>query len=183
MSKSGVSTLLTVLGSIGVVATTILAIESTPKAQRLLDEAKRDKGEDLTILETVKTAAPVYIPTIVVGVSTIACICGANVLNKQVQSSMASAYALLDSSYKAYRRKVEDIHGEGSDEEILSQMAKDEYEAELISEIPEGELLFWDPYARQYFMATVDDVLQKTEMADGMECYILSSPFDTPIVW
>lgn len=183
MKKSSVSTLLTVLGVIGVAATAIVAVKNAPKAQYLLEEAELDKGEKLTKLEKVKVAAPAYIPAIAVGTATVACVVGANVMNKHIQASMASAYALLDSSYKAYRKKVEDIHGEGSDEEILAQMAKDEYEQELIDDIPEGELLFWDPNSRQYFVSTVDHVLQKTELEDGMECYILTTPFDVPWNW
>lgn len=183
MKKSSVSTLLTVLGAVGVAATAIVAVKNTPKAQRLLEEAECAKGEKLTKIEKVKVAAPAYIPAIAVGTATVACIFGANAMNKHIQASMTSAYALLDSSYKAYRRKVEDIHGEGSDDEILVQMAKDEYERELIDDIPEGELLFWDPNTRQYFLSTVDHVLQKTEMEDGMECYILTTPWDVPWDW
>ena len=183
MKKSSVSTLLTILGAIGVAATAIVAVKSAPKAQQLMEEAKKEKGEELTSLEKVKVATPAYIPAIAVGTATVACIVGANVLNKHIQAAMTSAYALLDSSYKAYRQKVEEIHGEGSDETILAEMAKDEYEKELIDDIPEGELLFWDPNMRQYFVSTVDNVLQKTDMGDGMECYIISTPFDVPWVW
>lgn len=183
MKKSSVSTLLTIIGAVGVAATAIVAVKNTPKAQSLLEEAECAKGEELTKLEKVKVATPAYIPAIAVGTATVACILGANALNKHIQASMASAYALLDSSYKAYRKKVEDIHGEGSDEEILVQMAKDEYEESLMDEIPEGELLFWDQNTRQYFTSTVDHVLQKTTMDDGLECYILVTPFDVPWDW
>ena len=183
MKKSSVSTLLTIFGAVGVVATAVVAVKSAPKAEYLLEKAEYEKGDKLTKLEKVKIAAPAYIPAIAVGTATIACIFGSNAINKHIQASMASAYVLLDSSYKAYRRKVEETFGEGSDEDILAKMAVDEYERELISEIPEGELLFWDPNTRQYFLSTVDHVLQKTEMEDGMECYIISTPFDVPWDW
>lgn len=183
MKKSSVSTLLTIFGAAGVVVTAVMAVKATPKAQHLLEKAEYEKYDKLTKLEKVKVAAPAYIPAIAVGTATIACIFGANALNKHIQASMTGAYALLDSSYKAYRRKVEETYGEGSDDDILAKMASDEYEKELISEIPEGELLFWDPNTRQYFLSTVDHVLQKTEMEDGMECYILSTPFDVPWDW
>ena len=183
MKKSGVSTLLTILGAVGVAATAIVAVKNAPKAQQLLEKAEEAKGEELTAIEKVKTAAPAYIPTIAVGTATVACIFGANAINKHIQASMTSAYALLDSSYKAYRRKVEELHGEGSDDEILIQMAEDEYSQAPTDDIPEGELLFWDPSSRQYLLSTVDHVIQKTEMPDGMECYIITTPFDVPWDW
>lgn len=181
MSKmSGVSTLLTVLGGIGVIATAVMTAKDSTKARNLLIDAEMDKGDKLTTKEKVLVAAPAYIPTIVAASATITCIFGANFLNKRAQASLASAYALLDASYKEYRRKVDDIHGEGSDDAILSELAKDEYEATLMEDIPEGELLFWDPSSRRYFTSTIDQVIQKVEMEDGMEAYIISTPFDVP---
>lgn len=89
------STVLTCLGGIGVVATSIMAIKATPKALELIEEAKKEKGEELSKWETVKVAAPKYIPAMMTGVATIACIFGANVLNKRQQASLISAYASL----------------------------------------------------------------------------------------
>lgn len=183
MNKSQVSTVLTIVSALGVVITAVVAVKNTQKAKQAIERAEWDKGEELTTAEKVKAAAPAYIPTVAVGGATIACIFGANVFNKQTQASMASAYALLDASYKEYRRKVEEIYGEGSDDEIIRQLAQDEYEETLIDEIPEGELLFFDYNSMQYFHSTVDEVLQKVELEDGMECYILCTPFDTPRVW
>lgn len=183
MDKSRISTILTIVSTLGVVATAVTAAKNTPKAKAIIEKAEKDKGESLTKIEKIKVAAPAYIPTVVVGATTIACIFGANVLNKQTQASMASAYALLNASYKEYRRKVEDIYGEGSDNKVMQQVTVDEYEETLIEEIPEGELLFFDFNSMQYFTATLDDVVQKVEMEDGMECYILNTPFDTPRIW
>ena len=45
--KRNASTILTVLGSIGVVATTITSVKATPKALRLIEDAKQEKGEEL----------------------------------------------------------------------------------------------------------------------------------------
>jgi hypothetical protein len=93
---------------------------------------------------------------------------------------MASAYALLDASYKEYRRKVNDIYGENADSEVLEQLAKDDYE-EFEGELPDGEVLFWDPMTGKVFSDTFDNVLQKTDMGDGLECYIINTPFDVPL--
>ena len=180
MNKSRMSTFLTIIGAIGVVATAITAAKDTPKAQYLIQKAEYEKDEELTVVEKVKAAAPAYIPTAIVAGSTIACIFGSNILNKQTQASMTSAYALLDASYKKYREKVKDIYGENADSEVLEQMAQDDYE-EPFDDLPDGKLLFWDPMSGQYFRDTLDGVIQKTDMGDGMECYIISTPFDVPL--
>ena len=159
------STLLTCLAAIGVIGTTILAVKGTKKASERIIEAKIEKGEELTKEETIKVAAPAYIPTVIMGVSTIACIFGINVLNQRQQATIASAYALADRTYKEYSNKVKEMYGEEVDQHI-----KDE--------IDENETLFYDLNTMQYFTAGIDDVLQKIVTDDGLECYIISTPFD-----
>lgn len=176
------STILTFVSAAGVVATAILAAKGTMKASILLKEAKEEKGEELTKAELIKMATPVYIPAIAVGLSTIVCIFGTNALNQRTQVSLASAYALLDSSYKEYRNKVTELYGEEADLRVKSEMAKDQLEEDEPL-IPEGEQLFYDLNSMQYFTSTIDEVLQKATFDDGMECYIISTPFDTLPPW
>ena len=111
-AKRNASTVLTCLGGVGVVATTVLAVKATPKALQLIEEEKQKKGEELPKWEVVKTTGPKYIPTVLMGVSTLAFIFGSNILSKRKQASLISAYALLDESYKKYRRKVIELYGE-----------------------------------------------------------------------
>ena len=54
------STILTCIGGVGVVATVVTAVKATPKAMALIEEAKEEKGADLTKVETVITAAPAF---------------------------------------------------------------------------------------------------------------------------
>ena len=110
--KRNASTILTGLGGIGVLATTITAVKATPKALRLIEEAEIKKGEKLTKWEKTRVAAVTYIPTIGIGVATVACIFGAHILNQRQQAALMSAYALLDQSYKYYRRKARELYGE-----------------------------------------------------------------------
>lgn len=152
-------TILTVIGGVGVVATTIMAVKATPKAVELLEQAKQDKGDELTKLEIVKVAGPVYIPTIITGASTIACIFGANKLNKRQQASLMSAYALLDSSYKDHKRKVTELYGEDANHQVSAEIAKEKYAEEGISTRPD-KILFYDDYSGRYFESTMEDVIK-----------------------
>lgn len=116
--KHNSSTILTCIGAVGVVLTAVATAKAVPKATKTLKKAKEEKGEDLTKLETIVAIGPVYIPTIAIGASTIACIFGANALNKRQQAALTSAYALIDSSYKKYRSKLQELYGEEVDTQI-----------------------------------------------------------------
>lgn len=155
--KRNASTILTCAGGVGVVATSVLAVKATPKAMRLLDKAKEEKGEDLTKMETVKVAGPAYIPAAVTGVATVVCIFGANILNKKQQASLASAYALLDNSYKEYKKKVTELYGEEANTRVKEELAKDKYKT---TEVSEGKKLFYDEFSERYFESTLADVLR-----------------------
>ena len=156
--KRNAPTILTSLGGVGVVATAVATAKATPKALTLLEEAKNEKGEELTKLEVVKVATPSYIPAILFGVGTIACIFSANILNKRNQAAIMSAYALLDSSFKEYKAKVVDVYGEDANNKIKEELAKDGYEETEI-EVEDDKKLFYDEYSGRYFNSTLSDVM------------------------
>lgn len=156
--KRNGSTIMTCVGGVGVIATTVMAVKATPKALQRLEEAKDEKGEDLTVLEKVQVAGPVYIPSVVVGVSTLACIFGANMLNKRQQAGLMSAYALLDSSYKEYKNKVVELYGKEGHSKVREEIAKDKYEESDIS-VKGDTQLFYDEFSGRYFESTMERVL------------------------
>lgn len=158
--KKHASSILTGGAVVGVVLTTVSAVKATPKALELIDVAKEEKGEELTKLETVKIAGPAYIPSMIFGVSTIACVVGANVLNKRTQASLISAYALLDNSYKEYRNKVTELYGEDADINVKGEIAKDKYEDEYFDEEDDNRQLFYDFHSEQYFTSTMEDLIR-----------------------
>lgn len=155
-------TILTVLAGVGVVATAVLTAKETPKALEVLKAAKEEKGEELTKTEKVLTAAPAYIPAIITGAATIACVFGANILNKHQQAALASAYAFLDTSYKEYKKKVDELYGEDAGAKVRAEIAKDHIEEADIPEEDDGKLLFFDDYSGRYFRSTIEQV-QKAE--------------------
>lgn len=178
MKKSHASTILTCLGGIGLIATVITAVKATPKAMVLLEKAEEEKGEELTAVETIQAAGPAYIPSVAIGTATLACIFGANALNKRQQASLISAYGMLENSYKQYKRKVKELYGEEADAEVVETVVKEEFPEEPELEFPDGKVLFYDFKTLQPFRARMEDVVQKVELDDGLEYYIINSPFD-----
>lgn len=161
-------TILTVVASVGVIVTTITAVRATPKAVKLLKEAELEKGENLTKVEIIRVAGPSYIPSALLGISTIVCIFGANALNQKKQASLMSAYVMLNESYKQYRKSAKIVYGEDADDKIHVEMAKDAmvatydwgyqvYNMDMDSE--SERLLFYDLSSKKYFRTTMAAVL------------------------
>jgi hypothetical protein len=150
--KRNASNILTCMGGVGVVATSVMAVKATPKVLLILEETEKEKGEKLTRLEKIVAAGPAYLPSIAIGVSTIACIFGANMLNKRHQAALMSAYALIDNSYKEYKEKVKELYGEEYDERARDEIAKDKYDEKDI--LGDDEELFYEEFSRRYFKST-----------------------------
>lgn len=171
--KRNSPTILTVIAAVGVVGTTVTAIKATPKAMKLLEKASDEKNDELTKLEVVKIAAPVYIPTVAIGVSTIACMFGANALNRKQQAALISAYALVSNSYKEYKDKLKELYGEEAHQNIVDSIVKEKIkDAKITSEslcctssldVDEDESdirLFYDEFSQRYFESTLAKVVQ-----------------------
>lgn len=151
-------TILTVVGVSGVVITSILSVKATPKALMLIEKAKEDKGDNLTIPETIRVAWKPYVPAVISGLSTIACIIGINYISAKRQASLMSAYVLLDNTFKEYRNKVNDIYGEDADTKVRNELVNSKYDGQIL--LNEGEELFFDYNSMQFFISTMDKVLQ-----------------------
>ena len=117
--KKASPTILTCIGAVGVVATAVLAVKATPKALEMVraDSRKNHDGDPhaATKVEVVKSCWKCYIPAAVTGAATIACIFGANTLNRRQQASLASAYALVNRSFMEYKNKVKELYGQETD--------------------------------------------------------------------
>ena len=170
--KRNASTILTYAGGMGVVATSVMAVKATPKALALLEDARKEKEEDLTKMEVVQVAGPAYIPAIVTGASTIACIFGANTLNKRQQAALASAYALVDNAFKEYKGKVKELYGEETHNEIVNSIMVEKAndvavhgayfctDCDLTKDEACGEpVLFYEEHSNRYFEATIEQVI------------------------
>ena len=171
--KRNSALILSILGAAGVIATSILAARAAPKAEKRLDAAKEEKGEELTRYEEIKVTLPTYGSAIGAGVATIMCICGAQILNSRQQASLVSAYAIVDRARKDYRRKAVELYGEEMDRKIIDAIAAEDAEAIHISGSYFGEIcdlgtdehtgapvLWYDRISDRYFKATIEQVLQ-----------------------
>lgn len=92
---------LSCVASVGVVVTAIAAAKATPRAVALVyaDSRKKHDGDPYayTKKEAFIAAWKCYIPAVAFGASTVACIMGANALNRRQQVPMRSSKILIRS--------------------------------------------------------------------------------------
>lgn len=169
--KKNSATILTVAAAAGVITTSVLSAKAAIKASRVLAHKEEEKGKKLTFEETISAVWTIYIPPVVAGMSTIACVFGANILNQRQQASLASAYALVDSSYKEYKAKLKELYGEEAHNNIVDAIAAEKCDEVHISsggltsaytqeiESDAEPRLFYDEYSGRYFETTIEKVL------------------------
>jgi hypothetical protein len=147
---------LTCLGAAGTVGTAILAAWGAPRAKARKIAATVKKGDELTKKESVVAQAPAYLPAIGAGLATLLCIFGANALNTKQQASLASAYAMLEQTFRAYRKSTMNLYGEEADEEIRKgflSMCADEVGPS------DEEVIFYEEHYAKFFERTKEEVL------------------------
>lgn len=176
--KQNSPTILTVVGAIGVGLTAVMSARDTVKAMKRIKDAELEKcayssyGDEqvyiynqLTKKDKIKIAVPCYIPTVLTGLSTILCICGANKLNKNVQKSITSAYIMLDQSYKEYRKSVENVFGEEGHKHVVEDIVERKAEETELKKDTDTDI-FFDFFSLQFFESTMETVREAEKTAN-----------------
>lgn len=155
------------LGITGVIGTGVSSALATPKAIERLRLKEEEKGE-LNFGEKVLAMAPSYIPSLLIGGSTILCVAALYGTGNKAQQSLSSALALIESSYIAYREKNIELFGVDNDKEIVDMVAAEEYyrykdiEEELENDDSAyfGDTMFYDAYSNKFFKSNFDNIKQ-----------------------
>lgn len=156
--------ILTGIGVTGMITTTVLAVKATPKALMLIEERKLDQDtEKLSVPETVSTVWKCYIPTVVTGAASIACIIGASSINLRRNAALAAAYTISETALKDYKEKVIETVGEKKETEIhdkamQTRLDKTPLEANDILLSKRGDSLFFDAMTGRYFRSDIENV-------------------------
>lgn len=149
---------------LGIVATAsipVFAVKATPKALILIEEAKEEKGEDLTPLEIVQTTWKVYIPTAASTALAITFFIAAYKASSAQKAALASAYSIAEKTLDKYQEKVIDIIGEDKDKEVRDEIAKEMLETSANEEIIPwgyGNKLCYDGISGRYFKSDIETI-------------------------
>lgn len=114
-------TIFAAIGVAGVIATTVLTVDATVKAKKVIDE----DGKELTKKEIVKKTWKNYIPVAASAGLTIGAILMSNHINKQRLLALTAVCTMNADQLKKYREKVKELMGEKTDQKVMDGIAKD----------------------------------------------------------
>lgn len=156
--KKYLPTVLTCLGVGGVIATVVTTINSTCKATELISSETNESIEEISA-DVKKQIVCMYSAPFLIGVSTISCIVGSNVLNKRTQASILSAYSLLHASFTEYKAQVKEEFGVEGEKKVRENIAKQKIDE---TSDKDGGIWFEDCFLGMPFESTIEQV-QKAE--------------------
>lgn len=194
MTKNSAS-ILTGLGVAGLIATAILAIKATPKAIDMIDEAEFEKCNEteddeaiLTKKEVVKAAWKCYIPTVITGACSIACIIGSNSVNIKRNAALGAAYELSRVALQEYKNKVVETVGEETGKKIERSVVKDKMDRKVSDKdsdktvviMDNNDILCYDVMNDRYFPSNankIKDAVSEANIRLSNEDYISLNDF------
>lgn len=167
MSKHSPEILVTI-GVGGMITTTILAVKATPKALQLIEAKKKEEHKDkLTPVEVVKTTWKCYVPAVVTGVTSTACIIGASSVHAKRNAALATAYKLSETALSDYREKVVETLGEKKEQAVQEKVSEKYVNHAPVNQndviVTEyGSTWCFDPMSGRTFTTSIDRI-QKAE--------------------
>lgn len=178
--------ILTGIGIAGMVTTTVLAVKATPKALALIEEEKRrrwkasDDGDDsITNFEVTKLCWKCYIPAVVTGVASTACLIGASSVSAKRTAALAAAYQLSETALSEYRDKVIETIGEKKERTVREKVSEERVKQNPVnnSEViisHKGDTLFLEPVSKRYFMSDIENVRRAENMLNKQMLHDIS---------
>ena len=156
--------ILTGLGCAGVLTTAILTGRATLRASEILKMETPD--EQLPPAEIVKLTWKVFIPPVLVGASSIACIVGANTINAHRNAALAALYSLSETAFREYKEKVVEEIGRNKELKVRDSIAQDRVTTNPVGDrtiifTGNGEVLCYDALCDRYFKSSAEKIRQQ----------------------
>ena len=164
-------TILTGLAVGGVITTVILTVGATKRALEVISEEQvrqyvqnpKEKDKPLQKKEIVRLTWKCYIPTVIMGIGTIACIISSNSINLHRNAALASIYAIAETSLKEYQQKILETIGEKKELKLREEMDQDKLdrdpvEGKQVIVTGRGETLCYDSLSGRYFNSDLETI-------------------------
>lgn len=172
------------IGIAGMATSTVLAVKATPKALMLM-EMKKDELEvdTLTPVETVKTTWKCYLPTVITGVTSVACLVGSHSVNSRRNAALATAYKLSETAFAKYRESTLETVGEKKEKTVRDKISEKQITENPINKTEvivtgKGQTLIFEPLSSRYFYSNLD-LIKRAENKLNKE--IITDPFDAGV--
>lgn len=172
------------MGIAGMITTTVLAVKATPKALLLIEDRKDELEVDtLAPVEVVKATWKCYIPAVISGVASVACLVGSNSVNARRHAALATAYKLSETAFSEYRDSVVETIGEKKEKTVRDKISEKQIKENPVSQTEvivtgKGQTLFFEPLSSRYFYSD----LEKIKRAENnLNKQIICDPFDAGV--
>ena len=163
--------ILTGIGIAGMFTTVVLSVKATPKAMRLIEKKQCENAgetgdiEPLGVFETVKVAWKPYIPAMITGIGSTACLIGGISVSARRTAAIATAYKISETALSEYKEKVTEVIGEKKMHEIKEKINKDKVEKNPVNAAQvivtgKGDTLCCDLAFNQYFRSDIEKIKQ-----------------------
>lgn len=158
------------------ITATVLAVKATPKALELLTEKRYEKYGDtlkeddsyddmpeLKPVEVVKATWKCYIPAVISGAASIACLLGSHSVNAKRNAALATAYKLSETALNEYREKVVEEIGEEKEKVIRDKVSQKHLDETPVSKneviiTGTGKQLCYDGISGRYFESDIQTI-------------------------
>lgn len=160
--------ILTGIGIAGMITTTVLAVKSTPKALELIEEKKKEEDVyELSPIEVVKASWKCYVPAVITGTLSVACLIGASSVHVRRTAALATAYKLSETALSEYKDKVIETIGKKKEETVKERVDKSRIEKNPVTKneviiTKKGSTLCYDYLSDRYFESDID-LIKKAE--------------------
>ena len=160
--------LLIVVGIGGFITTAILTGKATIKANELINSKKEEMHVDsLEPKDVIKITYKCFIPPMVSGILSTACILGANSIHAKRTAALATAYQVAQVGIKEYKDSVVELIGEEKEKQVtkravekkVSEMEKSEKQS-CDTELNKNDLvLCYDVFAGRGFYSNKNKIM------------------------
>lgn len=171
-------------GITGMITTTILAVKATPKALQLMGEKKDELEVDtLAPVDIIKATWKCYVPAVITGTVSTACLIGSNSVNAKRNAALATAYKLSETAFAEYRDKVVETIGDKKEKAVKDKISEDKIKENPVTKTEviitgKGQTLFFEPLSSRYFYSNID-LIKRAE--NKLNKDIITDAFDAGV--
>ena len=165
------TTLLSVVGVGGTIATAFLTARSTFKAAEIIATEQSDREKELEFPDThvaisktekAKLVWPLYLPPVASGVLTVTCIIAAHRISSKQIVALTAAAGISERALTEYKDKVLEKFGAKEDEKLHADIAQDRVNkfppSSQIMIAGSGDVLCYDMLTGRYFQSTMEEL-------------------------
>lgn len=149
------------LGLLGVPATAFLSGRATVKAKTELEvwgDILAEDNKPQNTWDEVKLTWKCYIPPVVVGALTMACILVSYKLNRKEIAALSASAAFLAHKGEKLEEKVMEHYGKDALEAMRMEIAEDMYNPVSVEETGNGDILCLDSFSGRWFRSSIEAV-------------------------